>query len=412
MNEPSSPLPELLDQMSIARQPIVSPERSVLAYQLFNRSTRANQHSEASDLALALHAVAESGAPFSTQKHDIFIHSVHKGLTGPQWDLLPPATTVVEISHAPSHSADFVQALVPALQALKARGFRLAFKHSVVAPVYKPWQGLADFVKLDVGRIEPAQYKPLVHATKARTNAVLIAEKIEQQTQFESMLALGVGEFQGYWLSVPETTRSKVLSPAQASALHLFQLLRSGAELEQVETALKKDAGLGVSLLRIINAASSGLPQKVTSLRQAVMLIGYERLVRWSALVLTNTSAHASIPGTAAVVRGRMMELLALEQAGVEAADSAFLVGLLSQLDRLLGRPMPELLEQLALEDGVAETLLTGRGAYGDLLALVCACESDSETDFSHAFAKLPFTLKQVNIAHMEALVWADSLAT
>ena len=119
MNEPPTPLPELLDKMSIARQPIVSPERSVLAYQLFNRSTRANEHSEASDLALALHAVAQSGAPFSTQKHDIFIHSVHKGLTGQQWDFLPPTRTVVEVSPAPHHSAAGAGAGPPSAQSAR-----------------------------------------------------------------------------------------------------------------------------------------------------------------------------------------------------------------------------------------------------------------------------------------------------
>lgn len=412
MTAPPSHPPDLLDQISIARQPIVSAERSVLAYQLFNRSIRAQEHSAVSDLVLALHAVAQTGAPFSTQKHDVFIHSVHRGLIGPQWDFLPPARTVVEISPAPQHKLEFIEAMAPALQALKARGFRLAFKHTVIAPVYKQWQALADFVKLDVLQVEPQKYKAFVQAAQQRTSATLIAEKVETQAQFDAMRDLGVSEFQGYWISAPETTQSRVLTPAQATALHLFQQLQSGAELDAVETTLKKDAGLGLSLLRIINAAGMGLRQKVTSLRQAVMLLGYERLVRWAAVVLTNTSTHSSIPGTAAVVRGRMMELLALQQSGPAVADAAFLVGLLSQLDTLLGRPMDELVAQLGLDDSVADALLSGKGELGDLLALVAACESDDEAVFQRAFAQLRFTHKQVNIAHMEALVWADQLTS
>ncbi|WP_296511079.1 HDOD domain-containing protein [Rhodoferax sp.] len=411
MPEHDTVAPELLERISIARQPIVDIDRTVLAYELFNRSTHAKGHSEASDIALALNAVASSGSPFGTLSHDVFIHSVHRGLTGPQWDFLAPARTVIEIGPAPRHDAGFVQALVPALQALKSRGFRLAFKHSVVAPVYRPWQGLADFVKLDSSSIDPAQLKLLVQAARQRTPAILIAEKVENQVQFEGMAEQGIAEFQGYWFSVPETTQSKLLTPAQGSAIHLFQLLKTEAGIDAVETALKKDAALGVSLLRIINAAGTGMPQKVTSLRQAVMLLGYERLVRWSALLLTNTSAHASIPSTSAVVRGRMMELLAQHLGDGETAGAAFLVGLLSQIDSLLGLPMQELLPQLALDDSVCDALLSGKGLLGSLLALVCACETDHEADFNTAYARLPFSLKQINVAHMEALVWADSLA-
>ena len=407
-----SPVPgEVLDRISIARQPIVNAERSVLAYELFNRSAVASGHSQASDVALALHAVAQSAAPFATNNHDIFIHSVHKGLAGPQWDFLTPAKTVIEIAPAPQHAADFIASQVPALVALKSRGFRLAFKHSVVAPVYKPWQALADFVKLNASSTDVQQYKPLVAAARQRTPASLIAEKVEDSTQFEAMRALGVEEFQGYWFSIPETVQSKVLSPSQASAIQLFKLVQAEAPLDEVETVLKKDAALGVSLLRIINSASSGMRQKVTSIRQAIMLLGYGRLVRWAAMLLTNSHAHTNIQGTAAVVRGRMMELLAQHSMDAEEAGAAFLVGLLSQIDTLLGQPMEDLVQQLALDDAVSHALLTGDGKFGALLAMVCACESDDEAAFSVAFSRLPYSLRHINMAHMEALVWADSLS-
>lgn len=403
---------EALDRISIARQPIVNTERVVVGYELFNRSIGRAAHSQASDMALALHAVAESAAPFATSKHDVFIHSVHAGLGGPHWDFLNPGTTVIEIPPAPQHAPEFIAGLSPTLHALRSRGFRLAFKHSVIAPVYKPWQSLADFVKLDISRIDPAQRKPLVQAAKSRTSASLIAEKIETAEQLESMVALGVPAFQGFWFSVPETIQSRVLTPGQTMAIQLFARLQAEAPLDEIETALKKDAGLGVSLLRIINSAAVGLQHKVTSLRQAVMLMGYARLTRWAAMLITQTQGHASLQATAAVVRGRMMELLVQSAPELGDPGAAFLVGLLSQIDLLLGQPMADLLPQLGLDDPVADTLRSGTGPYGAMLALVAACESDDEAAFSTAFGQLPFSLRQINIAHMEALAWADSIDT
>jgi c-di-GMP-related signal transduction protein len=402
----------VLDSISIARQPIVNAERSVVAYELFNRSATSSGHSAASDVALALHAVAQSGAPFATGTHDIFIHSVHQGLGGPQWDFLLPAKTVIEISPAPQHAPEFIAAQVPALQALKTRGFRLAFKHSVVAPVYKPWQGLADFVKINVSNTAPQQYKPLIAAARNRTPATLIAEKVESGVQFDAMCGLGVGIFQGYWFSIPETIQSTVLTPSQGIAIQLFQRVQAEASLDEVEALLKKDAALGVSLLRIINSASSGLRQKVVSLRQAIMLLGYSRLVRWAAMLLTHGKSQVSLQGTSAVVRGRMMELLAQSNMDPDDAGTAFLVGLLSEIDTLLGQPMSDLVEQLALDDAVSHALLTGEGKFGTLLDLVRACESDDELAFSTAFSRLPYSLREINIAHMEALVWADGLTS
>ena len=401
---------EALDRISIARQPIVNTDREVLAYQLFNRSMGASRHSQVSDMALALHAVAESATPFITGKHDVFIHSVHAGLEGPHWDFVNPGTTVIEVPPAPQHAPDFIAALSPSLQALRTRGFRLAFKHSVIAPVYKPWQALADFVKLDTTRIDAAQRKPLVQAAKARTSATLIAEKIETAAQLDAMAELGIQSFQGFWFSAPETIQSRVLTPEQTMAMQLFARLQAEAPVDEIEVVLKKDAGLGVSLLRIINSAAVGLQHKVTSLRQAVMLMGYARLTRWAAMLLTHTQGHASLQATAAVVRGRMMELLVQVAPDLGDPGAAFLVGLLSQIDLLLGQPMDDLVHQLGLDDSVANALRNRTGSYAAVLALVAACESDDEAAFTAAFRELPFSLRQINIAHMESLAWADSI--
>lgn len=400
----------VLDRISIARQPIVDAQRTILAYQLFNRSQHSTSHSEASDIVLALHALAHAEPAFANSTHDVFIHCVHKGLSGPQWDFLKPEKTVVEIGPVPQHAPALIAQHLAALQALKAQGFRLAFKHTVIAPVYKLWHELADFIKIDLSQLDKQQYKPLVTAAQQRTSATLIAEKIETQEQFESILACGVHEFQGYWFSVPETLQTKVLTPSQTAAIQLFKLVQSESPLDEVELVLKKDAALSVNLLRIINAVGMGLRQKVTSLRQAVMLLGYGRMGRWAAMLLTHAGQHASMQASTAVVRGRMMELLAEIDMEPKEAGSAFLVGLLSQMDHMLGIPMANLVHILGLDDTVTLALLERQGKLGHLLALVCACESDSDTAFNNAFAQLTYTMRQINIAHMEALVWADSM--
>ena len=203
--------------------------------------------------------------------------------------------------------------------------------------------------------------------------------------------------------------RPRVLQAGALGAIALFKLVSQSAPIDAVENALKKDAALGISLLRIVNSAGTGLRQRVTSLRQAVVLMGYEKLKKWSALVLaTSSSGPLSLLNSSAIVRGRMMELLAEKDRANLDPGSAFLVGLLSQIEGMLGSPMESTLAQLSINQEIVEILLGGGGVYRDMLSLAMACESEDEADFTSAFSKLNFTLRQINVAQMEALAWAD----
>ncbi len=402
---------EAIDHISIARQPIVDEGRNIIAYELFNRSKVGANHTVASDISLVLNAIANNGAPFSIAHSDLFVHASHAGLAAPHWDFLDPKSVVASVPLVQDHDPVQIANVAVALGKLRARGFRLSFNHVVVAPIYKDWQPLADFVKVDLASVESSQLKPLVTAIQARTSATAIAMKVESGEQFAQLQPLGVKLFQGYLFSVPEIVKPRVLSPSHVGAVRLFNLVSQSAAIEEVEDCLKKDEALGVNLLRIINSAGVGLSKKVTSLRQAVMLIGYEKLTKWSALVLATSSSktRSTLLSSSAIVRGRMMELLAEDDRANLDPGTAFLIGLLSQIESMLGCPLQSALAQLSLNDDIVAILLGGEGVYGDMLALTKACELEDDVDFARAFGKLNFTLRQINIAQMEALAWADA---
>ncbi len=402
---------ESTDEVSIARQPIVDAQRTVVAYELFNRVHSVAGDAASSHAPFALQSLVESGVPFATSKCDLFINSVHKALEGPHWDFIDPAKTVVEVPAVPGHAPEQIAEIAVSLQRLRERGFRLSFNHSVVAPLYKPWQPFANFVQLELSPSTQPNLRPLMAAIQSRTGAKVVAHNISSAEQFALFQSLGVERFQGAWFSVPEVVQPRVMSPSESAALKLFNMVRQEAPLDAVELLLKKDAVLGVSLLRIINSAAMGLKQPVTSLRQAVQLMGYEKLGRWSAMLMVLSShGSSSLLGASAAVRGRMMELLAQNKLSNEDPGTAFLVGMLSLLDRMFGMPMGSLLESLELDAQVRAALLERSGKFGDMLSLVVACESDDEKAFSEVFARLPFSGHEINMAHLEALAWADNL--
>jgi EAL and modified HD-GYP domain-containing signal transduction protein len=405
-------VPKVIAPGLIARQPILDVNRNVVAYELFDRSTAPNAYDVESDIFLSFSAMNHIGENMLPGPMLIFINRTHQSLMGGHLDLVRADKVVLKIGPVPGHLKEDIESLQHTLHELKSRGFRLAFNHTVLAPVYATWQPLADYVKLDLTVITPEKLRAFVTAAKSRTKAQLIAEKVETADQFAALRAQGVTLFQGYWVANPEVIKTKVVSPEHAHVLQLLNLVRNQASTDAIEAALKKDAVLGFNLMRLINSCGFGLTREVTSFRDAVMLMGLNRLMRWAALLLITSKANGSpsVVGTTAVVRGRLMELLAPKTATTEERDSAFLVGLFSLLDKMLGIPLAQALSLLSLPQAVVDAVLHGTGVFGEMLMLTVACENDDDTKFAEAASTLGLGNHQINMAHMEALIWADNL--
>ena len=223
---------------------------------------------------------------------------------------------------------------------------------------------------------------------------------------------LGVDYFQGYWFAKPTLIEGHMLRPSQAATLQLINLVRKQASTTEIEEVLKRDPTLSFNLLRFINSAGFGLRTEVTSFKHAVMLLGLKKLFKWAALLLTTSSAGGVVPalGTTAVVRGRLMELLAAEALPPEECDHAFVVGIFSLLDSLLGIPLETALASLSLPDSVTQALLQRTGPMAEYLNLTLACESGDDHAFAASAKALQLTEKQINWAHLQALAWAETL--
>ena len=140
------------------------------------------------------------------------------------------------------------------------------------------------------------------------------------------------------------------------------------------------------------------------------MILGLNKLFRWATLLMTSARPGGAAPatGTTAVVRGRLMELLAAELMPKEECDNAFVVGVFSLLDTMLGMPLDKALESINLPEAVHQALLHNAGTFAPFLALAKACESGDEVSFAAAADSLQLSNHQVNWAHLQALMWAD----
>lgn len=401
------------DPSPIARQAILDSDRAIFGYELFDRSLASSSHTGASDAALLFNVLSHTDTEALIDRKNIFVNCTHETLAGGHLELIEPDRVILEIPPLSDSAADEVEVRLQTLTEIARRGFRLAFDDSVLTPAYASWLPLASFIKLDLSKIAPETLSSITESAHKKSGAQLIVEKVETAAQYELAAGLGIKLFQGYWFAKPVLFAGQTIRPAQAHIIQLINLIRKQASTAEIEEIFKRDPTLSFNLLRFINSAGFGLRCEITSFRHAIMMIGLKKLFRWAALLMT-TSRVDSVPsavGNMAVVRGRLMELLAAELLSPDECDNAFVVGVFSLLDTMLGMPLEKALASISLPETVLNALLHNTGVLAPFLELTKACESVDDEVFAKMAETLRLSNHQVNWAHLQALAWAETLA-
>ena len=201
--------------------------------------------------------------------------------------------------------------------------------------------------------------------------------------------------------------------PELSAIVELINRVDRAEPIDRLEAVMKNDPTMAFKLMRYINSPAFGLSVEVTSFRHAIMLIGYQRLKRWLALLLAAGSRDSNSRPLifAAVRRGLVMEELGRDSGCDEDKRSElFICGVFSLLDRLMHQPFADLLKSIPTSDAVRAVLVHGNGPLMPFLTLVQAVESASIYDIRAAADNLLMTVPAVNRAVLRALVAARQL--
>jgi c-di-GMP-related signal transduction protein len=396
----------------IVREPLLDRTQKVIGFQLSwqNQSNAIETDPEA--LSSLLQIVAEQfhddEKGFLLDDSVIFLEAVPALLKLDVIKKLSPKNTVFILSKRyfsdPEIFAD--------IKELRGLGFGICVRNVEANTLDHSLLGLISHieVKLDDTNLS-SQAK--MYATLKQTNVQMVARNVGSWKDFEACANLGLASFVGKLHLIPRPSLSdkKGLNTTQTTILQLMEMIRKNADIQQLETVVKRDAALAYKLLRYINSAGFGLRTQIQSLKHAVTILGYSPLYRWLSLLLATASSNDNSPVLleTAIVRGRFAELLGQNAMSKSDAENLFVAGMFSLLDRLLGLPMEEVLSTIQLPDTVTEALITRGGIYGPYLALAEACELNSMLVQSLS-ESLKISALDVNKAHLAALVWAKNI--
>jgi c-di-GMP-related signal transduction protein len=344
----------------IARQPILTADENVIGYELFFREDAEQRHFSA-DAESATSATIEMlnfmGLGVLCDGRLAFINCTEHMLLSDYFALLPPNDIVIEIQETIPANESVIQAC----QQLKQAGYSMALDNFVPGDKREALVPYARFIKIDISKIQSEQSAPMV-ARYATEDRRVLAQKVENRIEFMTARRDGFTRFQGYFFRHPENMRARHIPASQATYVRLLTAVsRPEVDFSEIEDLIKHEPSLCYRLLRHLNSPLLGLASPVTSVRNALNLLGERESVRWIRMATTLVMGQdkSSDLVLSSLVRARFCELIAPK---VEHGNcDLFLMGMLSLIDAILAVPIGVVIEELCLDANIKAQLLAAK---------------------------------------------------
>jgi len=391
----------ILGQVVLGYSPMIDRQRTVMATRLTVFPVRPDL---ALDAPALLQALAEAWP--ADGKDSLVLNLASEGLLRDSLAGEPPLNFALEV---PAFMAGDAQHEA-ALAALHARGITLYLKGR--PSVELPQAVLGCFKHSIIEFADDRRTGPDAPGGTPRSvgfvqSGVTRASEVEESFKRGAVAVLGwpieeaVGKGNG-----------KTVAPDLKVIVELMNRVDRQESIDRLEAVLKNDPTLAFRLVRYINSAAFGLRVEISSFRHAIMMLGYQKLKRWLALLLASASTDVNMKPVmfAAVRRGLFMEELVRSSGDEQMGSEMFICGVFSLLDIMMGQPFDQLLKSIPVPQDVSDALVQGSGRYRPYMDLVRALEHESLFDIREAAETLMLSATEVNRALLRALIAARQL--
>ncbi|MBP0605736.1 MULTISPECIES: EAL and HDOD domain-containing protein [Burkholderia] len=399
----------------LGRQPILDRSGALIAFELLFRSGTANRAHITDDAAATAQVIGrligDIGLTAALGDRTGYVNIDRTVLMSDIVWLLPHERFILEILE----TVTFDDALCKRCSELRRAGYRLALDDvSEVSPRLFEFLPYVDIVKIDFLEC-PREHLAELIGTVKQHGKMSVAEKIETPEDHGAAMQAGFELFQGYYFAKPQVLTSRRVTPSRDALLRLLVLLGGEPEIVELEAELKRIPNLVIPLLMLLNSSAVGLSQPVSSLREAIMLVGTRQITRWTQLLLfadERLDALRSDPlAQLCGARARFMELAAgrLRPDDDRFAATAFIAGVFSLVHVLFGSTIEDVVTTTPIHADIRRALLERHGELGWLLNASEAAESGDFDVIRAACDTLPiFTPNDLTTLWLAAATWYD----
>lgn len=390
-------------EVFIGRQPIFDRGQRVVGYEIL---FRAGDHgharvldAESATATVVLNSLTEIGLERIVGTHVAWINLSRESVLNGIGKMLPANVAGFELLEGQQIDG----AMLDAVRDLKHEGYRIALDDFEFTPEYAPLLQIVDVVKLDYMALGMKRFVTEFERLRSYPVSVL-AEKVETKEEHQYCVALGCDLFQGFFYQKPELLRRRRIELTAGSILQVISALQNpNLEFDELEPLIAHDLPLSLRLLRYINSAFFALRHEVTSVRQALVMLGLENVRRWATLTVMGSIEGKTPELTSnALIRGRFCELAGLA-AGLDGAG-LFTIGMFSLIDAMLDVSLEEVTSELPFPNDMRLALLSHTGPMGRILDAATSLESGYFGD-----AKL--LVPNAGELYVQSLLWAQEAA-
>jgi c-di-GMP-related signal transduction protein len=356
----SRSVPKESRSVLLARQPIMDVSRQVLGYELLYRGLR--ERAESFDSVATARVICETLAHIGAERvvgpARMFVNLgqdlLEDGAAEVLASVLPAGQGVIEILEGVEASPQGLKAVAR----LRSRGILIALDDFAFQAGVTPFLEHADYVKVDV--MAAGAGLGALAERLLPYGIPLIAEKVETLAVAKSCADLGFQFFQGYFFARPEEQDGERVGVQVHSVITLLSELQrpEGMPAALAET-IGRDVALSHQILRLANSAAFRRRRALSSLIDAVVLLGQDVIRQWASLLLmARLATHKPRELlNMALVRARLCQKIGESITELEP-NVLFTAGLLSVLDALLDKPMATVVTELPLGDNLRDALL------------------------------------------------------
>lgn len=396
----------ILGQIALAYSPVIDRNRIVTATRLTVFPLQQGTRLDAADLLRAIEDLWPAGG------NQLWLNVLSESLLQDLMQAQPASNVAIEIpsfmATDPDNAATIIQ-LHANGNTLLLKGRPLTDLPREILPCFK----ISIIDLSDDRRIDPHTGGAIGPTAGVIRTIPHVQSGITTVSDMEASFRRGALSVLGWPIDdAIQTGTRNAEQPALQAIVQLIDQVHKEADIEVLETTLKRDPPLAYKLLRYINSPGFGLSVEISSFRHAIMVLGYQRLKRWLALLLATASKDPNMRPVmfAAVRRGLLMEELARDGGSQEMRNELFICGVFSLLDQMFKQPFSELLKTIPVPEQVYQALVDGTGAYEPYFRMVKAIEGQSLDDLKEAADGLFMSPDAINVAVLHAMANATSL--
>lgn len=260
---------------------------------------------------------------------------------------------------------------------LKRLGYSIAISNFTYSDDHVKLFNFADVVRFDINSDADDIARTV---KKCRENGKLsMADNVQTHDQFEFARENGIDYIRGEFYSQPVLETKRSGGPMIKTFLQILALLYSPEpNISYISAIISTDPVLTIKLLKVINQLCADKNNTVSTVQQALVMLGIDRLKEWIYLVglqRLNRNAPAEILRLA-LFRARFCERISLNSGGGVGSRSmeAYLMGLISIVTGNTDAALSKALDDLPVSDEIKQSI-RGGGIFSDIYHLSCCYE-------------------------------------